>query len=164
MPRKYRNYNGTMTFVPLKNWRQAASYTRGKRSEAQVAAEVYHQFRKLNVPIRMELTTSVGRLDAVILDQSMSRAVAVIEIKRDESEVGNSDQTERYGAFGLPLYWIASTKEAMAMAPLIALRHGKDHGMALSDMATFSVPPMDELLENLNIKTGDNLGYRKTVY
>ena len=99
----------------------------------------------------------------MILGVNMN-VVAIIEAKRCKAGVRNQDQSERYSAFGLPLYWISSTAEAIETIPLIIKRHKDDRGIPLSEMAEFEVTPLDEFQENLNIRTGDNAGYRKQVY
>ena len=72
-------------------------------SEALVQAEFYHQCRLAGVPVALEVTTKVGRLDAVVLSECREWALAIVECERYKANP-NTRQLGRYGTLGVPVY------------------------------------------------------------
>jgi hypothetical protein len=84
-------------------------------SEANIQAEFYHQCRLLGVPCVLEFITPAGRLDAAILNASLSRVLAIVECKRDGARV-RPYQIARYERVGVPVHTLCSKDAAAGLA------------------------------------------------
>lgn len=99
-------------------------------TEANTAAEFYHQARLIGLPVELEISTLVGRLDIVVFSRKTGNLVAIVECKRDRITVKErSRQMERYREIGLPLYWINMFSAAGKLVALIDENHGEEEGI-----------------------------------
>ena len=100
------------------------------KSEALFQAEFYHQARKIGLPVFLELTTPVGRLDIAVFNRPMDAVVAIVECKRDPRSQDRL-QADRYLKIGAPLYWCCSMEDAARLPPLLMEEYYEFSGVKL---------------------------------
>src|SRR5271169_7045453 len=97
-------------------------------AEANIQAEFYHQCKLIGLECRLEVTTPVGRLDAVILAPGLQRVLAIVEVKREAASF-EQRQIERYKTLGVPVYGLKNAARALKLAATIKAKHADDLGI-----------------------------------
>jgi len=127
-------------------------------SEANVQAEFYHQCRLIGLPVALEVTTPVGRLDVAVLNATGDGCVAIVECKKAacmiSAELG---QVRRYKKIGVPVYGLTDKQRCRGLAKTIQEKHAADPGVgfaAVLEMPRIGRPRRipQQWRDNLNIK------------
>jgi len=84
--------------------------------EANIQAEFYHCCRQLGINCVLEVSTDFGRPDVLILDESSTHIVAVIECKSGRPVNMNGWQATRYGRIGFPVIGLHLMMDAEPLA------------------------------------------------
>lgn len=103
------------------------------KSEAMIQAEFYHQCRRIGLPVFLELSTPIGRLDIAILNQPLNGVVAIVECK---AAWGKQDyaQINDYRRIAAPIFWCCTMEEAQTMPQLLMDKYHRFSGVSLDDI------------------------------
>jgi len=86
-----------------------------KRSEANLAAEFYHQAKLNRLNCVLELSTPKGRLDIAIINHAETHIYAIVECKNGRQPSSRSGQMVRYRKLGLPLLILTHHSQVSAL-------------------------------------------------
>ena len=137
-------------------------------TEANLQAELYHACRLIGLQVAVEVTSSFGRFDVLILSDDRKRGIAIVEVKQENWQFshGTTPQIRRYKLSGLPVYGLAAGKDPHKLALSLKEKHSKDIGIELKKLDAVGKPYQhlrrtqarrarhERLKENLNIKGG----------
>lgn len=92
-----------------------------KKSEATLQAEFYHHCRLIGLPIELELSTPVGRLDCAIFSEDRQTLLCIVECKKPDRicPMSESNQIRRYKTLGVPVYGLWKWERAAILAAKI---------------------------------------------
>ena|SRR6267154_3885650 len=84
--------------------------------EANIQGEFYYWCRVLGISCCLEMHSPIGRFDIVVMDQSCTMALAIVECKNPTRPINrHSRQVKRYLSSGVPVYSIGRLEDVEFM-------------------------------------------------
>ena len=106
-------------------------------SEATIQAELYHQCRLIGLRVALELKTSVGRLDLVILSDREC-VQAIVEVKKMKPFY-ETLQVRRYKTLGIPVFDLWRIEDCASMALTLAGVNGDGVPLSVINSQSFKL-------------------------